>query len=66
VDWVQEVLSRQSIQRHGLFDPQAVDRLVKKFREGQAIGIKDNMAMTGIVSTQLVVDQFIDRMGVPT
>jgi hypothetical protein len=35
--------------------------LVKKFQAGRAIGIKDNMALTGILSTQLVVDQFISN-----
>lgn len=59
-DRVQELLSPKSIQRHGLFDPQAVERLVKKFQGGQAIGIKDNMAMVGLVSTQMMADQFIN------
>jgi asparagine synthase (glutamine-hydrolysing) len=58
--WVHELLSTRSIQRHGLFDPQAVERLIKKFRGGQAIGIKDNMAMVGLVSTQMMADQFLN------
>lgn len=65
-DYVEEALSPQRIRKAGIFDPAAVQSLLEKFRQGVAIGIKDNMAMTGIVSTQLVVDQFIERMGVPT
>jgi len=65
-DYVEETLSPARIRKAGIFDPAAVQSLLGKFRQGTAIGIKDNMAMTGIVSTQLVVDQFIERMGVQT
>jgi asparagine synthase (glutamine-hydrolysing) len=58
---VEELLSPRNIQRHGLFDPQAVGRLTKKFRDGQAIGIKDNMAMVGLISTQIMADQFTNN-----
>jgi hypothetical protein len=40
-----------------------VESLVHKFRKGKAIGAKDNMALVGILSTQLVVQQFIQRLG---
>jgi hypothetical protein len=36
---------------------------VEKVRRGQAIGIKDNMALVGVLSTQLALDQFIDHFG---
>jgi asparagine synthase (glutamine-hydrolysing) len=57
-EWVHDVLSPSNIARHGLFDAPAVERLARKFREGQAIGIRDNMAMVGVISTQLMADQF--------
>jgi asparagine synthase (glutamine-hydrolysing) len=60
--WVEETLSSRNIKRHGIFDAQAVERLVVKFRQGQAIGIKDNMAMVGVVSTQLMADQFLGEL----
>jgi asparagine synthase (glutamine-hydrolysing) len=63
-DYVASALSPACIRKNGIFDPAAVQRLLGKFCEGTAIGIKDNMAITGIVSTQLVVEQFIERMGV--
>ena len=57
-DYVEELLSSRRIADNGLFHPQAVDRLVDKARNGRAVGIKDNMALVGILSTQLVIDQF--------
>jgi asparagine synthase (glutamine-hydrolysing) len=62
-DYVDELLSPERVRAAGLFHPQAVAKLVQKFREGKAIGIKDNMALTGILSTQLLVDQYITNFG---
>jgi asparagine synthase (glutamine-hydrolysing) len=59
LDYVEELLSPRALADSGVFDPAAVSMLVKKFQAGRAIGIKDNMAMTGILSTQLVIDQFV-------
>ena len=61
--YVDELLSPEQVRSDGLFDPLAVARLVEKFRAGRAIGIKDNMALTGILSTQLLVDQYITHFG---
>jgi asparagine synthase (glutamine-hydrolysing) len=44
-----------------VFSPNAVLKLLDKFRTMRAIGIKDNMALVGILSTQLVIDQFINN-----
>lgn len=60
-DYVEELLSPSRIRRDGVFDPAAVQHLVAKARSGRAIGIKDNMALLGILSTQLVVEQFINN-----
>lgn len=62
-DYVEELLSPGRLARDGIFDAARVSRLVSKFRSGQAIGIKDNMALVGILSTQLTVDQFILQFG---
>jgi asparagine synthase (glutamine-hydrolysing) len=56
--FVEELLSAERIARDDIFDPATVQRLVAKFRAGRATGIKDNMALVGILSTQLIVDQF--------
>ncbi len=42
------------------FRPKAVEKLVRKFERGRAIGVRDNMAVVGILSTQLLVDRFIE------
>jgi asparagine synthase (glutamine-hydrolysing) len=57
--YVEELLSRERIQRDGIFSPAAVISLVAKFKKGRVMGAKDNMALVGILSTQLLVQQFI-------
>ena len=61
--YVEDLLSPDRVRREGLFNPTAVENLVKKARNGQTIGARDNMALVGILSTQLWVDQFISRTG---
>jgi asparagine synthase (glutamine-hydrolysing) len=58
-DYVQELLSPARVQADGIFNPIAVQKLVEKARRGQIIGARDNMALVGILSTQLVMDKFI-------
>ena len=58
-EYVDEMLSPEAVASAGLFDPAAVTKLVEKARTGAAIGAKDNMALVGILSAQLVVEQFI-------
>jgi asparagine synthase (glutamine-hydrolysing) len=65
-DYVNDLLSPSQIRRDGLFNPDAVSRLVRKFREGRAIGVKDDMALVGILSTQLVIHHFINHFGTDT
>ena len=59
LEYVEELLSPETIKRNGIFAPQAVAALVKKFKTGHAIGVKDNMALVGILSTQLLTEYFI-------
>ena len=63
-EYVDALLSPERVGRDGIFNPQAVSGLVAKARAGRALGTKDNMALVGMLSTQLVVDQFI-KIGVP-
>lgn len=60
-DYVDEMLSPQRLRDTGLFDAGAVGKLVDKARSGKATAMRDNMALVGILSTQLLVHQFIDR-----
>jgi asparagine synthase (glutamine-hydrolysing) len=59
--YVEELLSPEALFRSGIFDPPAVTALVKKFKAGRAIGVKDNMALVGILSTQLLAESFIEH-----
>ena len=58
-EYVDEMLSPSAIADAGLFDPDATGKLVQKARRGAAIGTKDNMALVGVLSAQLVVEQFV-------
>jgi asparagine synthase (glutamine-hydrolysing) len=60
-DYVDELLSPARIRRDGIFDAKSVEMLLAKFRRGAAIGIKDNMSLVGIVTTQLLVHQYINH-----
>lgn len=60
-DYMETVLADDCLRRHDIFAPKAVRRLLQKFQSGSAIGAKDNMALVGIVSTQLLLHQFFDN-----
>lgn len=57
-EYVSELLSPDCLRRNGIFDPAAVGYLIGKFRAGRATSTKDNMALIGVLSTQLLVHQF--------
>ena len=58
-EYVEELLAPRAVSGAGVFDSGTVEKLLAKARQGQIVGVKDNMAFVGILSTQLVVDQFI-------
>lgn len=58
-EYAEEMLSPGALRQNGIFDAGAVTSLVNKFKAGRASGVKDNMALIGILSTQLVVEHFI-------
>jgi asparagine synthase (glutamine-hydrolysing) len=60
-EYMDELVSPEQIRRDGIFDARAVEMLLAKVRRRAAIGIKDNMGLVGIVSTQLLVHQFINH-----
>lgn len=59
--YVEEMLSEEAIRRYGYFDPQKVGFLLKKARRGSSIAARDNMAIVGILSTQLCHHHFIEH-----
>jgi len=57
--YAQELLSERAIQEAGLFNPQAVAQLVRKAVGGAQLSEVDDMAVAGILSSQLVHQQFV-------
>lgn len=68
MDYVAELLHPDRLRNDGVFDPQAVSLLIQKARQGRISGLRDNMAVVGILSTQLLVHQFVNHFSpeVPT
>jgi len=60
-DYMEEMLSPERIKRDGVFHPQTVSALVSKFKTGRANSTKDNMALVGILSTEILLEQFARR-----
>jgi asparagine synthase (glutamine-hydrolysing) len=60
-DYVGELLSPESLRAAGYFKPDAVTQLVRKIESGGALGETDDMALVGVLSTQLVHHQFLER-----
>ena len=58
-EWVMEVLSPETLQAAGLFNPGAVGQLVQKLEAGKRLGETDDMALAGILSAQLLYKQFV-------
>jgi asparagine synthase (glutamine-hydrolysing) len=59
LDYVQELLSPAAIASVGLFNPSTVNHLTTKLDRGLPLGETDDMALAGLLSTQLVATQFI-------
>lgn len=59
IDYAEEALSENAVAEAGVFDPHVVGKLVAKARQGQIVSMKDNMAVVGVLSTQLVIERFI-------
>jgi asparagine synthase (glutamine-hydrolysing) len=60
-DYVLELLSPKQLAATGLFKAQAVGQLVQKVQRGSALGESDDMALAGILSTQLLHRRFVER-----
>jgi asparagine synthase (glutamine-hydrolysing) len=57
---VKDVLSDTSIEEAGLFHKSKVGRLLGKIRSAPHVGEVDDMALAGILSSQLLFRQFVD------
>ncbi len=59
--YVEELLSEDSIRSFDTFDAEKVSKLIEKFRIGKNLSEVDNMALAGILSTQLINLLFIKQ-----
>ena len=59
--YVRDLLSPDRINRDGVFHAPAVEKLVAKAEQGALSGTRDNMALVGILSTQLLIDRFLSQ-----
>jgi asparagine synthase (glutamine-hydrolysing) len=60
-DYVSELLSPGAIRDTGHFNPDAVEKLVRKAKGDGQLGEVDEMALVGILSTQLVDHWLVRR-----
>jgi asparagine synthase (glutamine-hydrolysing) len=60
-DYVEDLLSEAGLRKTGYFKAAAVQALVAKLRAGQPVGETDDMALAGILSTQLIHHHFIEN-----
>jgi asparagine synthase (glutamine-hydrolysing) len=65
-NYLDDVLSPRQIEQANIFDPRAVAALIAKFKTGRSTSVKDNMALVGILSTQLLLEQFIHQQRGPS
>lgn len=63
--YVHELLSPGKITASGLFKPAAVSQLVDKIERGLRLSETDDMALAGILSSQLVYEQFVSNFKMP-
>jgi asparagine synthase (glutamine-hydrolysing) len=52
-EWVADSLSPAALARTGIWDPKRVEGLLRRCRAGRATGVREGMALVGILSTQL-------------
>jgi len=60
-DYVAEMLSPRKINETGVFKAEAVSRLVQKIQQGSRASETDDMALAGILSTQLLHSHFVEH-----
>jgi asparagine synthase (glutamine-hydrolysing) len=64
-EYVRELLAPAALRASGLFKAGPVEQLVNKIRGGSPIGETDDMALAGILSTQLVHRLFVQNFQPP-
>jgi len=58
-DYLRHALSPDMLNKFGIFNPASVDKLLGKIGEGKNVTENENMAVAGILSTQILMDMFV-------
>jgi asparagine synthase (glutamine-hydrolysing) len=64
-EWVAETVDERAVADAGVFDPRSVEKLWRKCRDtggGEQFSNADNMALCGVLSTQLLHAQLVRRV----
>ncbi len=61
--YVDEILSMDNIQKTGLFNSEYVQKLLDKINKSQMVTEIDNMALSGILSSQILYNQYVTKSG---
>jgi len=57
-EYLREAISPGMINKFGIFNPASVEKLMGKMQEGRTVTENENMAVAGILSTQILMDMF--------
>jgi asparagine synthase (glutamine-hydrolysing) len=57
--YIRELLQPEAVRESGIFKPAPVEQLVRKIDSGTPVGETDDMVLVGILSTQLLYQQFV-------
>lgn len=62
-EYIMDLLSEKNITQVGLFSYPAIQKLIQKTSTGDLVTEIENMALSGIISTQILYNQFISKDG---
>ena len=57
-EYLREAISPGMLNKFGIFNPASVEKLMGKMQEGKTVTENENMAVAGILSTQILMDMF--------
>ena len=60
-DYVGALLAPEAVRAAGIFDPEGVTRLVRKLQSSSVVSEREEMALVGILSTQLLHFLFVEN-----
>jgi len=54
-------LTTQNLNTFGIFNPNSVEKLLSRIRTKETVTENENMAIAGILSTQILMDLFLNE-----